>query len=178
LEWTSLKSKGFIPELFFDKHSPQLADLPAILRVLVVQDGTVTKTLEAYFWEPMQVIPQAQQEITWESSDPDLPFPLGSQLLQRNVEISGQDSGEIFCRASSLILLSALPHGVAEGLIAQDIGIGEILRDRELETYRELMSIYWLQDAPDTLARSYLIHINQAPVIFIREYFPLSAYTD
>ena len=36
-------------------HAIPLAELPPFLRALLVTDGTVTKILEAYFWEPVVV---------------------------------------------------------------------------------------------------------------------------
>ncbi len=177
----TLRSKGFLPELRIEgAGAPELANLPAILRVLLIQDGTVTKTLEAWFWEFMAVALREQSVTVWQSG-PDLGFPLeaNSRVLLRKVDIQGQSSGRVYCSATSHILISKLPDGLGERLLSGEIGIGELLRDRELETYRELKSVFWVPGSPDSsgsLGRSYLIHLGHTPVMRIEEHFPLAMY--
>lgn len=176
----TLRSKGFLPELRIEGvGAPEMSELPPILRVLLVQDGTVTKTLEAWFWEPIMVVPTRQEVLVWTDAEIDLPLESGCPVLLREVGIIGRQSGRCYCRATSHIMTSRLPDGLGERLLSGEIGIGELLRDRELETYRELRSVFWLPDdasGDDCLGRSYLIHLNHAPVILIREHFPLSVY--
>ena len=61
----SLQVRGCIVDGFEDDAGlgKAMADLPPFLRSLLITDGTVTKTLEAYFWEPVQVQVLKQQEL-------------------------------------------------------------------------------------------------------------------
>ena len=52
-----------------DGGTVPLAHLPPFLRSLLVTDGTVTKILEAYFWEPVLVDTLAQGVVTAERED-------------------------------------------------------------------------------------------------------------
>ena len=52
------KSGGYLSESTILTDSGKeldLSQLPAFLRTLMVTDGTVTKSLEAWFWEPVKV---------------------------------------------------------------------------------------------------------------------------
>ncbi len=141
---TRFRAKGYAAEARIegDGHSLAFAELPPVLRVLLLQDGTVTKTLEAFFWEPVAIrtIDQRMAELgvgtPLPGCEPD------RLVLHRRVEIVGEVSQRLFCQATSLVRTDQLPDSVAEKLIAGRIGIGELLRDRGLETYRELESIY------------------------------------
>ena len=72
-------------------------------------------------------------------------------------------------------------------LIAGTIGIGELLRDKGLETYRQVIDIYReikKEVVPgsksyycgELICRTYLIHIDNEPVIQVTEKFPYRLY--
>ena len=53
------KSKGYVPGGIITNSRHENLDIeamPPFLRTLLVTDGTVTKSLEAFFWEPVVVV--------------------------------------------------------------------------------------------------------------------------
>ncbi|MBK8970691.1 MAG: DUF98 domain-containing protein [Hahellaceae bacterium] len=178
----TFRSKGYASCVHLQGcgHDYDFSELPAILRVLLLQDGTVTKTLEAFFWEPVTV-GRLEQNIA--------PLNMGARLpdvapeisvLHRTVDIRGDHTQQLYCRATSLIRLDLLPANVADLLTAGKIGIGELLRDKGLETYRELNDLFVskAEQGEVQIARHYLVYIQQTAAISITEYFPLSVYQD
>ncbi|NEX19188.1 DUF98 domain-containing protein [Thiorhodococcus mannitoliphagus] len=155
-----------------------LSELPAFLRALLVTDGTVTKILEAYFWEPVAVdtveqrFEAAQQPVSWISVE------AGDCCLIRDARLRGTDSGKTFAEAFSLIRTELIPPEFRQRLIDREIGIGVLIRDSGLESYREVLDVGLDQTANGETAvfRTYRIIIDGRPVILITEYFPLSLY--
>ena len=58
------KTKGFIDGGAVINNNGEEVDLsllPPFLRTLLVTDGTVTKSLEAFYWEPIKVVSITQE---------------------------------------------------------------------------------------------------------------------
>ena len=193
------KSHGYLADGTIKNSRGQTLDIaamPAFLRTLLVTDGTVTKTLEAYFWEPIAVTNLQQDEI---SMDPSIKFPgsqAGEALLDRRICLVGKSSNIIYAHAHSFIRLDMLPSEFRSDLKSGRIGIGEILRETGLETYRELVDLgectnfrpsnelknEGLDDKypidEHVIYRTYRIMINHNPVIQVTEQFPISIYQE
>ncbi len=164
--------------------------LPPILRALLVTDGTVTKTLEAYFWEPVRV-QVASQGVVEPSERPDnVSDVLGVQrdapLWLRDVRLSGGTSGRSYALASSYLAVDRIPAALKDALLAKQLGIGELLRGDGLETCREILSMgssmhiaHSALNAGDEgpwVHRTYVIRHGGRRVMQIREHFPLPLY--
>ncbi len=177
------RSSGYQENSLIDTDSGNqldLASLPPFLRTLLVMDGTVTKALESWFWEPVKVIPLSNQQYQQNDNQP--------KLLQREVLLRGEQSSRVFACARSHVSLQSLPDEIAEALSLGKIGIGELLREKGLETYRELFNINYFQVSPKDdplclnlletaiISRSYKIWVNENPAITVTEYFPLKLY--
>ena len=163
-----------------------LADLPPFLRALLVTDGTVTKTLEAYFWEPVEVqtlqqdLVPAERPIDWIGVRP------GDRVLIRRARLRGTDSARVYASAFSVIRTELIPEAFRRRLIDREIGIGVLIRDSGLESYREVLEVGLDQsregddsEAPagtELVLRTYRIIIERAPVILITEGFPLPLF--
>ncbi len=175
------RSSGFSPDLVLKSVSNQsmlVSSLPAFLRTLLVMDGTVTKALESWFWEPIQII--SKSNVSAEHS------------LQREVILSGKQTQQKFACARSEVALTHLPGPIASALQEGKIGIGELLRDKGLETYRDIFSVQLLtkheveQDDllqqcsafSDFISRSYNIEVNGKVAITVTEYFPVGLYKE
>lgn len=178
-------SNGYQEDSLINTDSGQqldLASLPPFLRTLLVMDGTVTKALESWFWEPVNVIPLINDQDDQES-----------EILKREVLLQGEHSSRNFACARSTVSLDNLPEDIVKALISGRIGIGELLREKGLETYRELFDIDYLIELPkaDTLlvnmmsasdlssaiiSRSYKIWLNKKPAITVTEFFPVERY--
>lgn len=154
-----------------------LNNIPPFLRVLLTTDGTVTKSLEAYFWEPIQVITVQQGYVTQVQAEADLQTDIGDAVLRRKVNLVGADSQTVYASADSLVRAQLLPDTVRGGLEAGLVGIGELLREGGLETYRKLLRIGQLGHPIPAVCRSYLIFKGGEPFIKIKEVFPLGLYS-
>ena len=174
------RSSGYQTNAMIDTDSGNqldIASLPPFLRTLLVMDGTVTKALESWFWEPVNIVPLSNQQQD------------NSQNLQREVLLRGEKSSNIFACARSQVSLESLPNDMAKALSEGTMGIGEILREKGLETYRELFNINYLKGISkddsllgnlaetDIVSRSYKIWVNQKSAITVTEYFPLQLYS-
>ena len=181
-----------------------IATLPAFLRALLVTDGTVTKMLEAYFWEPVAVDTRRQEFIRAVVEMPWIEVAPGDEVLLREARLRGVDSGNHYALAFSVIRAERIPKSFRQRLIDREIGIGALIRDSGLESYREVMEVGVepvLGPAPvlaaasagtpaagvasaagvgadgaAALFRTYRIIIDRAPVILISETFPLALY--
>jgi len=155
-----------------------LAALPPFLRALLVTDGTVTKILEAYFWEPVTVDTVEQRFEHAAATVPWVEVAEGDRCLLRDARLRGDDSGRCFAEAFSLIRTDLIPADFRQRLIDREIGIGVLIRDSGLESYREVLDVGLVQDGaePSAVYRTYRIIIERHPVILITEYFPLALY--
>ena len=171
------RSRGFVEGGIIknaDNIALDIAALPPFLRTLLVADGTVTKSLEAFFWEPVKVETLDQQEVVLDSSLAALNMSAGAKVLQRDIQLRGTESERIFAYASSYLRLDLLGKNIKNSLLAGKIGIGELIREIGLETYREIIR---LGEENNKVCRTYIIHIGGKPSIQITESFPLREYT-
>lgn len=184
------RSRGYLSDPVITTESGDLCDLsklPAFLRTLLVADGTVTKSLEAWFWESVKVVPLVNQQTKLSVLEKALKAEKGENILQREVILQGVSSDQIFACARSTVALEQLPDEIGQALKAGKIGIGELFREKGLETYRDIFSIdhYKLAPKDDALlgllkinivSRSYRIWVNGNPAIIVTEYFPVDIY--
>jgi chorismate-pyruvate lyase len=159
-------------------HGMPLSDLPPFLRALLVTDGTVTKILEAYFWEPVVVDTLEQRFEVAEAPVPWITLATGDRCLIRDARLRGLRSGRAYAEAFSVIRTELIPEGFRRRLIDREIGIGVLIRDSGLESYREVLDVGLDSDQPGktSVFRTYRIVIDGHPVILISEYFPLEIY--
>lgn len=184
------RSSGYLADDGFtatDGTRFSIGDLPPFLRTLLVADGTVTKSLEAWFWEPVQVVPLKNVKTRLKHRVEGLQANTGDEILMREIRLRGQRSGVSYARARSTLALQALPEDLRRGLLEGKIGIGELLREQYVETYREVIALDYLPAGEtagkldpiagsDIVSRSYRIRVRGVPAILVTEYFPLSAY--
>ena len=174
------RSGGFLRQgilLRAGKDPLPLAQLPPFLRALLVTDGTVTKILEAYYWEPIEVhtleqgFVAAEQPMAWIQVAP------GDPVLIRKAQLRGQESGRIYANAFSAIRTQYIPEQFRQQLINREIGIGVLIRDSGLESYRELLEVGIEGEASEEqVFRTYRILIEKKPVMLITESFLLALY--
>jgi len=160
--------------------------LPPFLRALLVTDGTVTKILEAYFWEPVEVQTLQQESVTAERPIPWVQVDPGDRVLIRRARLSGVDSGRVYASAFSVIRTQLIPETFRQRLIDREIGIGVLIRDSGLESYREVLEVGIepadgsakgiATESSELIFRTYRIIIDGQPVILITESFPHDLY--
>lgn len=175
-------SRGYIPGGIITNsknESVHMERLPPFLRTLLVADGTVTKSLEAYFWERVEVEQVAQTLIPLAHAVPALALAEGAMVLERRVCLVGAETGRVYATAHSLIKNEALPQRLRDDLQHGRIGIGELLRERGLESYREILDVGSDSQASageEAIYRTYRIMVQHQAAILITETFPCSVY--
>jgi len=186
-DYEVFRSKGFSPNwgITLAQGSIAMDRLPPFLRTLLVTDGTVTKALEAYYWEPVLVDAVSQKLVIAQAAIDWLNVRVGDEVLARRVNLRGGTGQAIYAKAFSVIRCAALPAHLRSQLLDGALGIGELIRDCGLETYRELLEIGWTSprdelDPGDTqrgfIHRSYRIALGGQPVILVTEHFPLDTF--
>jgi chorismate-pyruvate lyase len=183
------RCQGFLRDALLRRRDGQglpIQALPPFLRALLVTDGTVTKILEAYFWEPVEVVTLQQELVNAEHPIDWIRVIPGEQVLLRQARLSGADSARIYATAFSVIRPKLIPETFRQRLIDREIGIGVLIRDSGLESYREVLDVGMepmaeTSDATalgqsDLVFRTYRIIIEGEPVILITESFPLDLF--
>ena len=185
------KTRGYVPGGVITNSRAEDFDIqamPPFLRTLLVTDGTVTKSLEAFFWESVSVVnlgqklEQLDHDIEW------LDMKAGEQALVREVKLEGEESGDVYAYAKSVLRLGLLPEQVRTDLLDGKIGIGEMLRERGLETYREILDIgreideslqrvFGAGRCGELVYRTYRVMMDKKPAIQITEKFPYRLYS-
>lgn len=186
-DWRVLRSEGYLGDVRIrqlDGSWVLMENLPPLLRTLLVTDGTVTKVLEAYFWEPVNVRALHLEVAHTEQAVPWLNLAAGAEVLTRQVQLIGQHSEKLYARAFSLVTLGEFDAPLRAALVEGRVGIGVLLRESGLETYREIVAL-GMEAGPgqqDPAAaevwvhRTYRITRDRKPVILIRESFPWRLY--
>ena len=159
-----------------------ISTLAPMYRALLVIDGTVTRFLEAYNGEPVDVRRHVQRAFTSDTANPWLGVEADCPLIWRESELVGEDSGRLYVFARTLLVPERLPEDVRLGMEEDHVSIGRVLAAARLETRRELL---WYGRAPlvmtdqrnpglnaDCLVREYRILAGDSAVMLIREYFP------
>lgn len=152
-------------------------------RALLVIDGTVTKFLEAYTMERIEVVGLGQTVDTLEDDNPWLDYPRGSKVLFREVLLRGAWSRTPFAYAVSEIAVERLPEEAQRKILDGAEGLGRILLSAQLETRREVLwcgratldelpaAIHQLEGR-DFIVRTYRIIAGEQPLMVITEKFP------
>ena len=153
-----------------------LSSLPRDLRVLLVTDGTVTKTLEAMFWESVTVSVIAQRQVNDEAF---------GELLKRDVKLIGESSQNEYVFARSFINTTKMPTEIIEQLKLGREGVGWLLRQFNREQYREIVDVGLASDLPaseipegfeNSIYRVYCINVGGKRFMQITEFFPTDIY--
>jgi len=165
-----------------------ISAFPPFLRTLLVADGTVTKALEAYFWEHVDVR-QLKQELSVPAEPVEgLRYSADQPLLNREVSLTGRSSGRCYALARSILALESLPPHFAQAILEGKMGIGELLREQGVETYRDIVNLHFFHHGQpaetdlsildgDVVSRSYRISVSGVPAILVTEYFPIGLYS-
>jgi len=153
-----------------------LAKLSAWMRILLVTDGTVTKTLEAMFWEPVKIELVRQDYV---------PGPGDVELLERDVTLVGMNTNTEYAFARSYLNTALMREDLVIALKSGERGIGWLLRQMSTEQYRDIVEIGYSRtlakrDRPegydDAIFRTYCINVGGLRLMQISEHFPLKLY--
>ena len=93
------KTKGHVPGGIITNCKQENLDIeamPPFLRTLLVTDGTVTKSLEAFFWEPVTVENMGQHTVALSADAKWLGMKAGDAALQREVQLRGTETDKVY----------------------------------------------------------------------------------
>jgi len=175
--------QGAMPEHW---QPVNLRTLAPFQRALVAMDGTVTKFLEAYLLEPIDVVRLRQQKQQLQQEHVWLAAAAGTSVIARQVLLRGRYSATVYAYAVSLLLVDRLPADVLRGLDLEPSGLGRILLNSQLENRREIL---WygretIADLPESIeihtgnrfiSRTYRILVGNRPIMLINEKFPIDS---
>jgi len=152
-------------------------------RSLLANDGTVTKLIEAYTMEPVEIVRIAQGLKSVSAFYDWLEITKGSTAMFREVLLRGKHSQVIYAYAISLIIRDRLQAMVKENLEVDGLGLGQILLSSKMETYREVLwygreqakslpELIHHLEGTEFISRMYRIIAGGQPIMLINEKFP------
>ena len=163
-----------------------LRTLSAVERALLVIDGTVTRFLEAYMMEPIDIIRLGETRERLIRPHVWLELPKGESVVSRRVLLRGKYSDHVYASAASLVVPYRVKNAVqpVDGRIPE--GLGRMLLNGSTEQYRELL---WYGkeiandlpgemrtlDSESAMARTYRIIVQGKPTMMITEWFELGS---
>jgi chorismate-pyruvate lyase len=167
------------------RAEPDLGALSPFHRVLLAIDGTVTKFLESHTLEGIDVVKVSQSSRSLPADHDWLRARAGTRTLARQVVLCGHETRKVYAYAVSLLIPERMTDAIQQELRIGDKGLGRILREHRLETYREVLwsGLERGEDQPDILAswsggglvcRTYRIFAGGSPIMLIHEKFPIS----
>lgn len=191
-EW--FLSSGYMASASIKNHPNGLsfAALPSTLRLLLATDGTVTKSLEALFWEPVSVDLDRQVWVTnpppWSENQAE-----ATTLLDRQVFLVGRQSNNVYSFAKSYINTGCLDDRLQKALLNERMGIGELLRSFYYEQYRKITDLGWYSPQKSVsgfnqgslnpvltqpcVYRTYTVTSQRLTLMQITEYFPVDLFS-
>lgn len=152
-------------------------------RALLAIDGTVTKFIEAYTLEPVDVIRLRQETHTLTAEQLWLEAAVGTPVIARQVLLRGRCSALVYLYAVSLFVPARLPSTFTAGLAVEEGGLGRILLNSQIENRREILWHGRESSAQlpaeiravlgsELISRTYRIIVGGRPAMLINEKFP------
>jgi chorismate-pyruvate lyase len=116
---------------------------------------------------------------------PQIDIAAGDRILHRHVRLLGRTTRKVYAVAECVAVLEHISQQMRRQLIEEHKGIGELLREGRLETYRELLTANltaasrWAEHlhvaaTEGVVIRDYRIYQGGRAVLLIREIFPES----
>lgn len=160
-----------------------LRSVSAFQRSLLVIDGTVTTFLETYTLEPIEIVRLSQVTYTLVADHPLLEAPRGTTVFVRQVLLRGRYTATVYAYAPSLIVPDRIAKLVQHELEVDGKGLGHILRDSRMETYRDIVwygrehlptmpEAIRLLTTDEFISRTYRVIAGGQPIMLIHEKFP------
>ena len=163
--------------------------LTAFQRVLLSTDGTLTRVLEAYAGEPVEVVKLLQATEVSDARDGDLLLRGVEPVLRRRVLLRGRRSRRHLLYAEAVVLPGRVEPAFLAGLLETDKPIGTLLAETRTETFREILAVgreeagacaVHFDTAPsaELVVRTYRIWSHGQPIVLITEKFPSTFFRE
>jgi chorismate-pyruvate lyase len=178
--------KDYAPHPTIEKEIT-ISELPFFQQILLLTDGTLTKLLEIYTQETIQVMKLFEDIIPAEDDLVPLHVRQGHEVLDRKILLQGQVSQKNWLYAESFIVPSRLDAIFRDRLITSQAPIGKLWLEHKTENFKEILTSwrelagplapYFDLEPTDTLlSRTYRVFSNREPVMLITEKFPESYF--
>ena len=155
-------------------------------KILLTTDGSITAILDVLYGKITLTTIDQHFEDADEEHAKLVNVPVGEEINFREVIMHKGDKPLIY--AISHIPLSRCNENICSDLIRADIPIGRILKNYDIESRREINGIYIEKPNDklkeifgtdeDMLARDYVIINNDEILMWIKEIFPVSHFTE
>jgi chorismate-pyruvate lyase len=109
-------------------------------RILLTTDGTVTDMLEAYFFEPIQLIKLAENKILSAQDLPVINLKKDAEIIERKILLQGKISRRNYLYAESILILERLAPQFRKALLETKTPLGKIWLDQKVETFKEIIN--------------------------------------
>lgn len=165
-----------------------LSQLSIFQRILLITDGTLTKILETYVHEDLQVVKLSEEKQVTSQNNPLLELTVGQEIITRKIVLQGKSTKNNWLYAESILVLERLQEEFKEKLLHSKQPIGKLWLESRMETYKEIVlvdreqandlaSLFRIEREEYLLYRTYLVFSNNKPIILITEKFPESYFT-
>jgi len=161
--------------------------LSTFQRILLTTNGTVTDMLEAYFWEPIQLVKLSEELVKSDREFLPLELKPGTEVIERRILLRGSISRKNYIYAESLILLDNLDEHFRNELLKNQTPIGKIWLEKRVETFKEIIDsgkypanelapYFNIEPSENLLFRTYCVVSNLKYTMMITEKFPESYF--
>ena len=157
-------------------------------RLMLVTDGRITDIVQAYSGETVEAV-KLRQKLIISSYASNLQLDRQYQLMERSILLQGTKSKTNYLYADSQIVLERLDPAIRNELIFTRQPIGKLLRENQIETYREIIDCgiepagslaqyFDIDPTSKIIYRTYNILIKRLPALQITEKFPATHFVD
>jgi chorismate-pyruvate lyase len=185
----SLFNRVFVAQAQRPDHlkDVNITRLSPFQRTLLVIDGTVTRFLEAYTLEPIEIHDCGQTRETLANDHAWLELTKGNAVVSRHVQLRGAHTSHVHAFAAALVVPDRVKQAIGRPVGRVPEGLGRLLLNSRVEQYRELLW-YGEEALPDwpgqtrrelnesCLTRTYRIIIGSRPTMMITEWFPFDLH--
>lgn len=159
------------------------AELSLLQRMLMMTDGTLTKMLETYTQEYLDVVKLSEEKVTLTHDIVPMRLFAGDEVSERKILLKGRSSRRNWLYAESIIVPERLPAEFQRQLVETRLPIGKLWKKYKLETFKEILcycresaeNVFFYFDLHHTdpvLSRTYVAHSGGKPIMLITEKFP------
>ncbi|MGH9719395.1 MAG: chorismate--pyruvate lyase family protein [Bryobacteraceae bacterium] len=163
--------------------------LGLLQRIFLVNDGTLTDTVEAAVLEPIRLTKLSGAISPAAAPAAALDLEAGETVMDRAILLSGETTGRNYVYAQSQLALDRLPAGFRRELLDSNKPMGRLWSEYRLETWKELLSVtrgpapglaahFPGGEHEDMLRRQYRVVSGGRPLMIITEWFPARYRSD
>lgn len=164
-----------------------LEELSPLQRILLSADGTLTKLLEVYLDESMQIVKLLEDVFPAIKPVEALELDAGEDIIERKILLQGKLSRRKWMYADSIIVLDRISRTFQEQLLNSHVPIGKLWLEHKVETFKEIITAsrenagdlaeyFEIERDAVLLSRSYRVFCGHRPVMLITEKFPESYF--